>query len=151
MKQKENRESLKAIPIGGHGEIGKNCWLLEYGDEIVIINYGMMLPPQALAGVDLVLPSTAYLKENEHKIKGLILTSAHDDCSGGVFYLLEKVKIPKVWGSKLAIEMVKNTLPKTTNFPETEELKPREEFKVGNNFNIKPIRNDKNPITTPRV
>ena len=107
MKKKETKDVLKLIPLGGHGEIGKNSWIVESETGIVILNFGMMLPGTDLTGVDLILPSTSYLSKNQSKIKGLILTSAHDDSSGGVFYLLDKVNIPKIWGTKLAIEGLK--------------------------------------------
>ena len=136
MNKKVTRDILKAIPIGGHGEIGKNSWLFEYKDEILIVNFGLMLPPHDLAGVDLILPSTDYLIENESKISGLILSSPHDDSCGGVFYLLNKVKIPKIWGSKLAIEQIKNQMP--GNIP-TEIIESRMEFQAGNSFVIKPM------------
>jgi len=141
MKKKTDINALKAIPLGGHGEIGKNAWIFEQNDEIIIVDFGMILPPQDLTGVDLILPSTNYLLENQEKIKGLILTSAHDDFCGGAFYLLEKVKIPKIWGSKLAIQSVKKSLGKKTILPETEELTSRKQFQIGNNFNITSIQN----------
>ena len=142
MKQKrEPKDVLKAIPLGGHGEIGKNCWVFEYKDEIIIVNFGMMLPGQELTGVDLVLPSASYLIENQEKIKGLILPSAHDDSCGGVFYLLDKVTIPKIWGSKLALEITKKQLLKNTKIPDIEELESRKEFKATESITIKPIRN----------
>lgn len=132
---------LKAIPLGGHGEMGKNSWLFEYKDEIIIVNFGLMLPTQDLVGVDLVLPNITYLLENQKKIKGLILTSAHDDSCGGVFYLLDKVSIPKIWGAKLAIETIKSQLMKTINLPEVEEITARKEFSIGDNFKIKVFSN----------
>ena len=141
MKKREQADILKAIPLGGHGEIGKNSWIFEYKDEIVIVNFGMILSPHDLSGVDLILPSTTYLTENEEKIKGLILTSAHDDSCGGVFYLLDKIKVPKIWGSKLALETIKKQLTKSTSLPEVEELEPRKEFQIGKDFNIRPMRN----------
>ncbi len=139
MKKRDTKDILRAIPLGGHGEIGKNAWIMESNGEIIIINFGMMLPSLDLTGVDLIFPSTAYLSENESRIKGLILTSAHDDCSGGVSYLLDKVKIPKIWGSKLAIETIKSQLQNKT-MPEYEYLEPRKTFNVGE-FNILPIAN----------
>ena len=141
MRKKEKTDILKAIPLGGHGEIGKNCWVFECNDEMIIVNFGMMLPSHDLTGVDLVFPSTAYLQDNKEKIKGLILTSAHDDSCGGVFYLLNKINIPKIWGSKLAIETVKQNLPKNITLPETEDIIPRKEFQIGNSFNIRAISN----------
>lgn len=143
MKRQDKKDFLKAIPLGGHGEIGKNSWIFECNDEIIIVNFGMMLPGKNQSGVDLILPSTNYLIENKEKIKGLIITSAHDDSCGGVFYLLQKVAVPKIWGSKLAIECIKKQLPKTLSLPlpETEFLTPRQDFQIGEGFLIKPIRN----------
>lgn len=141
MKKRIGQDALRAIPLGGHGEIGKTCWLFEYKEEIVIVNFGMMLPPQDLTGVDLILPCPSYLIENQDKIKALIITSAHDDLAGGVSYLLGKVKIPKIYGSKLAIECIKRTMPEGLEFPEYEEIEARKEFKIGNEFEIKPIQN----------
>ena len=138
MKTSSQQDVLKAIPLGGHGEIGKNSWLFEYKNEIIIVDFGMMLPSQGVTGVDLVFPSTIYLKQNEEKIKGLILTSAHDDSSGGVSYLLQKVKIPKIWGSKLALETISKD---TINGVSREELTPRKEIQIGENFIIKPYHN----------
>ena len=135
----KTKDILRAIPLGGHGEIGKNSWILESKGEILIINFGMMLPGSDLTGVDLILPSAAYLSENQAQIKGLVLTSAHDDCLGGVFYLLDKVKIPKIWGPKLALEMLKSQI-KNDILPDCECLEPRKEFNAGE-FNILPIRN----------
>jgi len=139
MNQRAN-EVVKAIPLGGHGEIGKNSWILEYNDEIVIVNYGSMLPPKDVQGVDLVLPNISYLLEHKSKIKGLILTSAHDDSCGGVFYLLERIAIPKIWGSKLAIESISLELPEGVNFPEHEIIEARKEFKVGS-ISFTPLSN----------
>lgn len=138
---KNTTETVKAIPLGGHGEIGKNSWLFEYKDEIIIVNFGFKLPPKNVQGVDLILPNTSYLKENAEKIKGLIVTSAHDDSAGGIFYLLDKIPIPKIWGSKLALSWLEHSLSKKTKLPETEIIKGREEFNIGENFRIKPIQN----------
>ena len=137
--KKDTKDILRAIPLGGHGEIGKNSWILESNGEILIINFGMMLPGFDLTGVDLILPSTSYLSENQSQIKGLVLTSAHDDSSGGVFYLLDKVKIPKIWGPKLTLEMLQSQV-KNSTLPDCSCLEPRKEFNVGE-FNILPIRN----------
>lgn len=141
MKTNEVKDVLKVIPLGGQGEIGKNCWILECKDEIIIVNFGMMLPQRDLTGVDLVLPNTTYLLENEKKIKGLIITSGHDDSCGGVFYLLNKVKIPKVYGSKLAIETVQSQFVKSEKLPEVEFLESRKAIKIGNLFTVRPFNN----------
>ena len=139
MKNKA-KEIIKAIPLGGHAEIGKNCWVLEYQDEILILNFGMMLPGMDISGVDLIFPNINYLLENQQKIKGLILTSAHDDFSGGVNYLLSKIKIPKIVGSELAIECIKSQLKDKSKLPEIDFLESRKKFAIGN-FNITSITN----------
>ena len=141
MKKREVKDIFKAIPLGGHGEIGKNCWIFEYKDEIIIVNFGMMLPPHDLTGVDLVVPNCNYLIENQDKIKALILTSAHDECCGGVFYLLNKVKVPKIWGSELAIETVRKLLLKNIELPETEIIEGRLEFQPCDSIAVKSICN----------
>ncbi len=140
MKKKETKDVLKLIPLGGHGEIGKNSWIVESETGIVILNFGMMLPGTDLTGVDLILPNTSYLSKNQSKIKGLILTSAHDDSSGGVFYLLDKVNIPKIWGTKLAIEGLKAQSKIIKKLPECEYIESRKEFTI-DDFSVLPIRN----------
>ncbi len=139
MKKREAKDVIKAIPLGGHGEIGKNSWIIESDNGILIVNFGMMLPAADLTGVDLILPSSSYLSENQSKIKGLILTSAHDDSMGGVFYLLDKLNIPKIWGSRLALEFLKSS-NKIKKLPELECLEPRKEFSVSD-FSVLPISN----------
>lgn len=133
-------DSLKAIPIGGHGEIGKNSWIFEYKNEIIIVDFGILLPSIKQTGVDLILPNTQYLKENESKIKGLIITSPHDDDCGGVFYLLNKLNIPKIYAGNLAIKTIEKQPLKNTKLPPIEELTHRKEFTIGE-FTIKAITN----------
>lgn len=139
--EKNNLNNIvKAIPLGGHGEIGKNSWVFECQDEIIIVNFGFKLPGNDKWGVDLVLPNPTYLKENEHKIKALIVTSAHDDSCGGVFYLLDKLNIPKVHVPKLALEYLNKTAEKE-KLKSAKVLTARETIQAGNNFKITPIAN----------
>ena len=140
MRKAIAKEVVRVIPLGGQGEIGKNAWVLEHGNQIVIINFGLMLPPPSLAGVDLILPNTNYLIENQDKIQGLIVTSAHDDCCGGVPYLLSKIKIPKIWSTKLAAETIKLQCAQGQSIPEIEHITSRQEFQIGN-FAFTAMRN----------
>lgn len=108
-KVKKPKEKLKIIPIGGLHEIGKNMTLLQYGDDIIIIDCGLSFPDDQMYGIDAVIPDFTYLIENSEKIRGLVVTHAHEDHIGAIPYLLSKVNVP-VYASKLTIGFVKRKL-----------------------------------------
>ncbi len=108
-KEQNKKNKLKIIPIGGLHEIGKNLTVLEYGDDIIIIDCGMSFPDDQMLGIDVVIPDFTYLIENSNKIRGLIVTHAHEDHIGAIPYLLSKVNIP-IYASKLTIGFVKHKL-----------------------------------------
>ena len=87
-------QKLKIIPLGGLGEIGKNMTLLEYGNDIIVIDCGMGFPDEDMYGIDVVLPDISYLKNNASRVRGIILTHGHEDHIGAVPYVLKELDVP---------------------------------------------------------
>ena len=131
--------SLKVIPIGGLNEIGKNMTLLEYDDEIMIIDCGMSFPDDEMLGIDVVIPDFSYLIANRDKIKGLVLTHGHEDHIGAIPYLLRDIKVP-VYGTRLTIGLVRNKLEEHNIIGDLKIINAGESFKLGSYFEIEAIR-----------
>ena len=85
---------LQVIPIGGLGEFGMNSMAFRYGDDIIVVDAGMMFPESELLGVDIVTPDFSYLEQNAAMVRGLILTHGHEDHIGGVPFLLSQLDVP---------------------------------------------------------
>ena len=117
---RKNEKSVKVIPLGGLGEIGKNMTLLEFEDDIIIVDCGIGFPEEDMPGVDLVIPNFAYLEENRPKIRGVLLTHGHEDHIGGIPYLLRHFNIP-IYGTALTIGIIKGKL-KEHRMPFTPQL-----------------------------
>ncbi len=96
--------------LGGLGEVGKNMYVIEHQNEVIIIDAGVMFPEDELLGVDYVIQDVAYLKQNENKIKALIITHGHEDHIGGITFLLQNVKIPVIYASQIATDLIKKKL-----------------------------------------
>ena len=107
--QPKNTEKVRIIPLGGIGEIGKNMTVIEYADEMVVIDCGIGFPDESMLGVDLVIPDTEYLEENADKVKGILLTHGHEDHIGAIPYVLRLID-PPIYGTLLTLGIVENKL-----------------------------------------
>jgi len=130
--QIEKGVPLRIIPLGGLGEFGMNTLVLEYEDCIVVIDAGLMFPDEETPGVDLIVPDITYLLENSDKIKGIVLTHAHEDHIGGLAHILEKINVP-VYGSRLTLEMAKSRLNEFRLLEQSElnEISSEEKLELG--------------------
>ncbi len=130
-----NDNNIRVFALGGLGEVGKNMYVIEKNDELLIIDSGILFPDSNL-GVNYIIPNYTYLKANEHKIVGLFITHGHEDHIGGIPYLLKQVNIPKVYASGLAVGLIKNKLNEFNNIPiNLVEFNDNSVFKF-NNFEV---------------
>lgn len=124
---------IKIIPLGGMCEIGKNTWIIEYENEIIIIDGGLAFPSDEMPGVEIVLPDISYLVQNKNKIKGLVITHGHEDHIGGIVPMLKQFDIPVIYGPPLAISLLEAKLKEGQVLDKTSLNvgKPRRKFKIG--------------------
>jgi len=105
----KSTQSLTAIPLGGLGEFGMNMMALRLGEDIIVIDAGMMFPETELLGVDLVIPDTTYLKQNREHVRAIVLTHGHEDHIGALPYILRDLNVP-VYGTRFTLALVKKRL-----------------------------------------
>ena len=103
------KPTLRIIPLGGLGEIGKNMTVLEYGRNMIVVDCGLMFPESDMYGIDLVLPQFDYVVKNQDRLRGIVLTHGHMDHIGGLPYLLAQIKTT-IYGTSLTVGMVKQKL-----------------------------------------
>lgn len=143
MTKNESSPAIKIIPLGGLHEIGKNTCVFEYNDEIIILDAGLAFPTEGMHGVNIVLPETTYLRENRHKIKGMIVTHGHEDHIGGIAFHLKQFDIPVIYGPRLAMAMLEGKLEEAGVRDRTElrTVRPRDIVRIGGAFFAEFIRN----------
>jgi ribonuclease J len=125
-------QKLRIIPLGGLGEFGMNSMAIRYGDDIIVVDAGMMFPDAELLGVDIVTPDFTYLEQNAAHVRGLILTHGHEDHIGGVPFLLAQVKVP-VYGTAFTLALVERRLEEHEMLAEAKlhRIKPGEILNLG--------------------
>ena len=141
MKQNTNKkesQGVRVIPIGGLNGIGKNMTLLEYQDQILVIDCGMTFPEDEMYGIDIVLPDFSYLQNSGKKIKGIILTHGHEDHIGAIPYFLKVLNAP-IYGTRLTLGLVKSKLEEHGLKARLNTIKPGDKFKLGP-FGVETIR-----------
>ncbi len=133
-------DKLQIVPLGGLGEFGMNCLALQFGDDILVIDAGLMFPEEELLGVDIVVPDISYLVENRSKVRGIVLTHGHEDHIGGLPWILSELNVP-VYGTEFTLAYVEDKLEEHRLLDDAEltEILPGRRFNLGV-FSILPIR-----------
>ena len=132
----KDTSATSIVALGGLGEVGKNMYVITHEDEILIIDAGVMFPEVGLLGVDYVIQDVTYLKQNEDKIKGLIITHGHEDHIGGIPFLLNQVKIPIIYAPKIAKDLIdKKLVDREINYENIEVINKDSHIKT-KHFNV---------------
>ena len=135
---KKKPENMKIIPIGGLDEIGKNMTVLEYQDQMLIVDCGMTFPEDEMFGVDVVIPDLSYVIENAARVQAILITHGHEDHIGAVPFLLEKIDVP-VYGSRLALGLIQHKLEERRLTGDLRPISAGDKIKIGK-FNVEAIR-----------
>ena len=143
-KSKNDLEKMYVIPLGGLEEVGKNCTIVQYKDEIIIIDAGAIFPDENLPGIDLVIPDYSFLENNKSKVKGLFVTHGHEDHIGGIPYLYEKIeKDTVIYAGKLTNALIKSKFENfgvKKNLPKMVEVGSRSKISVGKYFTVEFVK-----------
>lgn len=140
---KDKKPCLRVIPLGGLHEIGKNTCVFEYGDDIMLVDAGLAFPSDGMHGVNVVMPDTSYLRENQKRIRGMVVTHGHEDHIGGISHHLKHFNIPVIYGPRLAMSMLQGKMEEAgvTDHTTIQTVSPRDVVKVGQHFSVEFIRN----------
>ena len=132
-------KKLKIIPLGGVDEIGKNMTVFEYGNDIVVVDCGVIFPQEDMLGIDLVIPDISYLEKNYDRVRAFLITHGHEDHIGATPYVLERIPVP-VYGTKLTLGLIEHKLKehKITDVP-LHVINPGDEVHLGA-FSVKFIK-----------
>src|SRR5437773_64028 len=131
---------LQVVPLGGLGEFGMNCMAVRWGDDIIVIDAGLMFPEAELLGVDIVVPDISYLIENRQRVRAIVLTHGHEDHIGALPWILSELNVP-VWGTEFTLAYVEDKLEEhgLLDAADLREIRPGERFKIGP-FTVHPIK-----------
>jgi ribonuclease J len=131
---------LHLVPLGGLGEFGMNCMAVRWGDDIIVVDAGLMFPEAELLGVDIVVPNISYLTENRQRVRAIVLTHGHEDHIGALPWILSELNVP-VWGTEFTLAYVEDKLDEHGLLDDAElrEIRAGERFKIGP-FTIHPIQ-----------
>ena len=135
------KSKLRIIPLGGLDEIGKNMTLIEYGNEMIMVDCGMAFPDDDMPGVDLVINDISYVEKNRQKLKGIFLTHGHEDHIGGLPYFLRQINVP-VYGTRLTLGLVEHKLKEHNLLSKVNLVRTKagETVKCSNAFSVEFIR-----------
>jgi len=131
---------LQVIPLGGLGEFGMNCMAFRWGDDIIVVDAGLMFPEAELLGVDIVVPDISYLTENRQRVRGIILTHGHEDHIGALPWILSELNVP-VYGTEFTLAYLEDKLDEHGLLEDADlrEMRANERLKLGA-FTIHPIQ-----------
>ncbi|MCM3745952.1 ribonuclease J [Paenibacillus pasadenensis] len=121
MSKKNIQDKLLIFALGGVGEIGKNMYVIQYGNDIVVVDSGLKFPEEDMLGIDIVIPDITYLTENKDKVRGIIITHGHEDHIGGLPYVLRHLNVP-VYATKLTLGLIEGKLKEAGLLGETKRI-----------------------------
>ncbi len=132
MNKYNSRDKCLIFALGGLDEIGKNMYVVQYGDDIVVIDAGLMFPEEEMLGIDVVIPDITYLLENREKVRGILITHGHEDHIGGLPYILRELNVP-IYATKLTMGLIEHKLREAHLLGDTKRIviNNRSEVRLG--------------------